>query len=149
MANLIRNQRKNLPRLFWNSPLDRFFGNDRMDLWGDEMLQTVPSVNVKETDQYYSIEVAAPGLKKEDFNVDVEGNFLTISCEKETRDEKETKDRFSRKEYSYTSFSRSFTLPDNADSEHISAKYEDGLLRLTINKKPEAKNRNGHKITVE
>jgi HSP20 family protein len=152
MANLVRNQnRRNYPKLFWRSPMDRFFRNDWMDLWGDDELQTIPSVNVTETDQHFMIELAAPGLKKEDFNIEVEGNVLMISSEKESekKEGEEKENKFFRREYSYSSFSRSFTLPDNADGDKISAKYEDGLLKLTIQKKPEEKAKNGYKVKIE
>src|SRR4051794_38672310 len=99
---------------------------------------TVPSVNVAETDQNYSVAVAAPGLKKEDSKIDVAGNMMTISAEKE--EEKEEKEgKYNRKEYNYSSFSRSFTLPEEVNREQIQAKYEDGILRLTLPKKVEVK----------
>jgi HSP20 family protein len=82
--------------------------------------------------------MAAPGLKKNDFNIDIEGNLLTISSEKEdTREEKD--EPYTRKEYSYSSFSRSFTLPDEVNREKIDASYVDGVLHLILPKKDEAK----------
>lgn len=102
---------------------------------------TVPAVNVIENDQNYSVSVAAPGLKKEDFNIDLSGNMLTISAEKE--EEKEEKEgKYNRKEYSYSSFSRSFTLPEEVNREQIDAKYEDGVLKLVLPKKEEVKKAN-------
>ena len=84
------------------------------------------------------VSLAAPGLKKSDFKIEVEGNMLTISSEKEeSKEEKET--RYTRKEYSYTSFSRSFTLPEEVNKEKIDAVYEDGVLKLTLPKMEEAK----------
>ncbi|MEP7321132.1 MAG: Hsp20/alpha crystallin family protein [Saprospiraceae bacterium] len=101
-------------------------------------LMTVPAVNVTETKDDYQVKVAAPGLKKEDFKVDVEGNILTISSEKEeTKNEKDEK--YSRKEYTYSSFSRSFTLPDVVHRDKIDAKYENGILSLSLPKREEAK----------
>jgi HSP20 family protein len=98
----------------------------------------VPAVNITENDNEYSVTVAAPGLKKSDFNIDVEGNMLTISSEKE--ESKEEKDaRYTRNEYNYSSFSRSFTLPEEVNREKIEAKYEDGVLKLALPKKEEAK----------
>jgi HSP20 family protein len=99
---------------------------------------TVPAVNITENKDDYNVSLAAPGMKKEDFNIDVEGNMLTISCEKEEKkEEKETK--FTRKEYSYSSFERSFTLPDEVNKDKIEARYEDGVLKLVLPKKEEAK----------
>lgn len=99
---------------------------------------TVPAVNITETKDDYKISVAAPGLKKGDFNIAVEGNVLSINCEKE--ESKEDKDeRHTRKEYNYSSFSRSFTLPDEVNKEKIEAIYEDGVLKLTLPKKEDVK----------
>lgn len=99
---------------------------------------TTPAVNVSENKNHYEVSVAAPGLKKNDFNIDLEGNMLTISCEKE--ENKEEKDeRYTRKEYSYTSFRRSFTLPEEVIKDKIEAIYEDGVLHITLPKTEEAK----------
>ncbi|MBS1914733.1 MAG: Hsp20/alpha crystallin family protein [Bacteroidetes bacterium] len=99
---------------------------------------TVPAVNVSENKDEYTLSVAAPGMKKEDFNIDVNGNMLSISSEKEAT--KEDKDAsYTRKEYNYSSFSRSFTLPDEVNKEKIDARYENGVLKLSLPKKEEAK----------
>lgn len=101
-------------------------------------LQTVPAVNIIDNKDQYQLSLAAPGLKKSDFNIDIDGNMLTISSEKE--DTKEEKDsRHTRKEYSYSSFSRSFTIPEEVAKEKIEATYDNGLLKLTLPKKEEAK----------
>lgn len=99
---------------------------------------TVPAVNITENKEDYKVAVGAPGLKKSDFNIDVEGNILTISCEKEEKKE-EKDEQHARREYNYSSFSRSFTLPDEVNREKIEAVYEDGVLRLTLPKKEEVK----------
>lgn len=94
----------------------------------------VPSVNVSETDKTYEIDVAAPGMRKDDFKVRVEKGTLTISAErKEEKEEK--KKNYTRQEYSYNSFSRSFTMPEDAKEEDIKAQYLDGELKLSIAKK--------------
>lgn len=99
---------------------------------------TTPSVNVVENENNFTVSVAAPGLKKEDFKIDLAGNMLTISAEKE--EEKEEKEgKYNRKEYNYSSFSRSFALPEEVNREQIDAKYEDGVLKLTLPKKEEVK----------
>jgi len=99
---------------------------------------TMPAINIKETDDEYALEVAAPGLSKKDFNISVENGMLTISAEKEVETENE-EDGYTRKEFSYSSFKRSFTLPEGADDGKISAKYVDGILQVVLPKKPEAK----------
>jgi HSP20 family protein len=98
----------------------------------------VPAVNIKEENDHYTVSLAAPGLKKDDFHIAVENSLLTISSEKE--EEKEEKDnRYTRREYSYTSFSRSFGLPDDVKPDGIDAHYENGELRITLPRKEEAK----------
>lgn len=99
---------------------------------------TVPAVNIKEHKDEFCVSLAVPGMIKDDFNIDVEGNMLTISCEKEEKkEEKEAK--YTRKEFNYTSFSRSFTLPDDVNREKIDARYEEGVLKLVLPKKEEAR----------
>jgi len=129
---------------------DRFFRNDFLEPWNDRFSDTIPSINITENKDNYLVEMAAPGLKKEDFNVRMEGNMLTISCEKETetRDDGQN-DRYQRREYNYSSFSRSLTLPDHADSANIKARYNDGILNLTIPKKAGPDREQGKKINVE
>ncbi len=94
----------------------------------------VPAVNVSETDKSYEIEVAAPGMRKSDFKVKVEKGMLNISAEKKEEKE-EKKKNYTRQEYSYASFSRSFAMPDDAKEEDVKARYEDGVLKLSITKK--------------
>jgi HSP20 family protein len=152
MNSLIRNQRRGLRPSLYN-PIDRFFGNDFLDFWdGDTPEMTIPAINISEEKNNYKIELAAPGLKKEDFQIEVEGNVMTISSEQET-ETKEPKgakeDNYTRREYNYSSFSRSFTLPENADAENVKAKYADGVLNLTVPKKAGTQKEKGHKITVE
>ena len=105
---------------------------------GKEM-SFVPAVNISENADHFRVELAAPGLAKEDFKINLERKMLTISVQKETSNEEEGRN-FSRKEFNYTSFTRSFTLPDIADENAIEAKYMDGVLKLDIPKKEEAKN---------
>ena len=99
---------------------------------------TIPAVNITENKDEFFVSLAVPGMKKDDFNIDVNGTMLTISCEKEEK--KEEKDaRFTRKEFNYSSFSRTFTLPEEVNKEKIDARYEDGVLKLSLPKKEEAK----------
>jgi HSP20 family protein len=99
---------------------------------------TVPAVNVTETKENFMVTLAVPGMKKEDFDIRMDGNMLTISCEKEeTKEEKEME--FNRKEYNYSSFSRSFTLPEEVMKEKIDAVYENGELKLMLPKTEKAR----------
>lgn len=98
----------------------------------------VPAVNIAEHKDEYQVSVAVPGMKKDDFKIDVEGNVLTISSEKEETSE-DTEGQYTRREYNYSSFTRSFTLPDEVNKEKIEAKYEDGVLKISMPRKEEAK----------
>jgi HSP20 family protein len=117
--------------------LENFWSHDFMD--DDVALKAkLPAVNVKDNDKNYEIEVAAPGLKKEDFNISVENRILTISAEH--KEEKEMKDdKFTRREFMATSFNRSFSLPENVDDNNIQGHYEDGVLYVTVPKLEETK----------
>lgn len=115
----------------WNEWFDRPASFARM--------VTMPAVNVKENQDNYTVSLAAPGLKKEDFKIDIEGSMLTISCEREEKEEEEN-EKFTRKEYNYYSFSRSFTLPEDVKQEVIDAHYENGVLNLRLPRREEAKN---------
>ncbi|MDW8331876.1 MAG: Hsp20/alpha crystallin family protein [Cyclobacteriaceae bacterium] len=132
-------KRSGLPSLLNEGWLTDFFDSSRFfDTDWMKRMQVVPAVNVLEKDKAFEIEVAAPGLEKKDFNITVDNGVLTISCEKET--EKEDKDKnYTRREYSYTNFARSFTLPDSVKGDDISAKYDNGILRITLPKTEEAR----------
>ena len=126
-------KRSDWPLLRDGNWLSNFFDNDRF-FDSNWLRTTVPAVNVKEQDKNFEIELAAPGLSKKDFKVAAENGILTISSEK--KEEQETKEKdYTRKEFSYSSFSRSFMLPENVNEEDIKASYEDGVLRLQIAKK--------------
>jgi|RhiMetdeSRZDD1v2_1073273.scaffolds.fasta_scaffold01914_18 HSP20 family protein len=123
------------------SVFDDFFRswNERLGGSGTGLMgrtSTVPAVNVSENQNDYIVSVAAPGLNKNDFNIDIEGNMLTISCEKEETREDE---RQTRREYNYSSFTRSFTLPEEVMKDKIEATYHDGVLKIVLPKKEEAK----------
>lgn len=98
---------------------------------------SVPAVNIKDNTEGFELELAVPGMKKDDFTVEVDNDVLTISSEMKTENEK-NKDNYTRKEFSFTSFKRAFTLPETVDGSKIDAKYEDGILKLTLPKKQEA-----------
>lgn len=125
------------------SILDRFFEGDWMD-WSHnnfaDVNATLPAVNVEEHPDNYEIDVAAPGMKKEDFHLKIENGVLTISAEHKTEKHEEEKRNFSRREFSYTSFQRSFSLPEElVNAENIGAKYADGILTITVPKREEVK----------
>jgi HSP20 family protein len=110
---------------------------------------SMPAVNIRESDEEYAIEVAAPGMKKGDFDLRLDHNVLSISSEKEHRnDEKDEKGNYTRREFSFQSFRRSFTLPDAADGEKIKAKYNEGILHITIPKREEMKKRPPRTIDI-
>lgn len=111
---------------------------------------TIPAVNIKETAEAFEVEMAAPGMRKEDFRVELDGNHLTISSEFETQNETKEEERYTRREFSYQSFQRSFTLPKNVvDVEQIGAKYENGVLHLLIPKREEAKQKPPRMIEIK
>jgi HSP20 family protein len=127
------------------SPLNEWFDNST-NFWNRTLC--TPAVNIMENKDEYSISLAVPGMKKDDFKINIDGNMLSISCQKdETREEKDKK--FTRKEYSYTSFSRSFTLPDEVKKEMIDASYEDGLLKISLPRKEEVKKPAAKQIAVK
>jgi len=108
----------------------------------------IPAVNITEQKNEYLVSLAAPGLKKEDFKIGVEGNMLTISSKKEENKEEKDK-KFTRKEYSYSSFSRSFTLPEEVNQEKIEANYQDGVLKISLPRKENVKNPAAKQIAVK
>lgn len=101
-------------------------------------MTTVPPVNIIENEDRYVLSLSVPGMKKDDFKIALEGLILTISTEAEEEKE-ETEERFTRREYNFYSFSRSFTLPEDVKPEYIEAKYEDGLLKIVLPRKEEVK----------
>ena len=114
------------------SMLENLWSNTMFD---DDLIKQhrLPAVNVKQNEKGYEMQVAVPGMKKENLKINLEGGVLTISAE--TKEEKEAKeDQFTRKEFSFNSFQRSFTLPDDVDENSIRAHYENGILSLTIGK---------------
>lgn len=115
----------------------RFLSPSIFDFDGDSGIESsvmIPDVNVTENDKDFRIEIAAPGLERKDFKVEVDHDILTISAEKEEQKREERKN-YKRREFSYSSFSRSLALPENSKPDKIDAKYENGILRLTLPKK--------------
>jgi HSP20 family protein len=108
----------------------------------------MPAVNITEHKNEYEVSLAVPGMKKDDFKIDIEGNMLTISSEKEENKEEKDK-KFTRKEYNFSCFSRSFTLPEEINKEQIEAKYVDGVLKIALPRKEEAKKISAKHIAVK
>lgn len=125
--------------------MDDFFDNRR---WVTNLMperfwngkRSEPALNIKETDDNFEIELAAPGFGKKDFNVTIDEGCLNISAEKSTSEEKK-EDNYTRREFSYNSFERSLQLPESVKEEEIKAKYNDGILSFKLAKKEEAKKR--------
>jgi HSP20 family protein len=138
----------------FNNFFDDFFSRDLFD-WNDKnftaMGNTLPSVNVRETENEFEIELAAPGMKKDDFKIELDKHLLTISSEKkEEQEEKDKKGNYTRREFYYRSFSRSFTLPaEVVESDKIEASYKDGILHIAVPKKEAAKPQPVKKIAVK
>ena len=131
---------------------DDFLNRDIFN-WGltnfSDTNTTIPAVNIKETPDNYEVEMAAPGMTKKDFKVQLEGNTLSISSEKATEREDKDEVRYTSREFSYQSFSRTFNLQkDVVDTENIQAKYEDGVLHLLIPKKEQAKQKQPRLIEI-
>lgn len=134
-TNLLTKRGQMLPSMMddFFKPWNEWFNGGN---WMKEI--TVPAINITEDKDKYMVSVAAPGMKKEDFNIDIDGNIMSISSRKEeTKEEKDA--RYTRKEYNYSSFSRSFSLPEEINQASIEAKYEDGILKLMLPKKEEVR----------
>lgn len=108
---------------------------------------SLPKVNIKEVDDAYIVEMAVPGLKKSDFNIDIDNKTLSISAELEEKTEKED-DGYTRREFGYSSFKRTFTLPETVDDDKIEAKYNEGILFVTLPKREEAKQKPPRNIEI-
>jgi HSP20 family protein len=149
MRNLVRQNGNLFPSL--PSLLEDFFSRD----WADSTLanrdygSTLPAVNVRETNEDFRIEVAAPGMKRNDFKVELDNNVLTISSQLENKHDDQQEGSYTRREFSYQNFQRSFTLPDSkVEGEKISARYTDGILYISVPKKEEAKIKPVKRITI-
>jgi len=144
MLPIIRSSKMNLPSL-----IDDFFGRDVMQNFLDYQTGiSTPAVNVVETNDNFRIEVAAPGLEKKDFKVEIENQLLVISSEKQHVNEDKQDGKYLRREFSYLSFKRAFSLPEKIDPEKIKANHRNGVLLIEIPKKEEAKLKPPRNIAV-
>lgn len=131
---------------------ENIFTGDRFD-WGNNNFSAtstnLPAVNILETHDQFIVEMAAPGMTKQDFTIELKEDLLTIASHKQVENEHIDGERYTRREFSYQSFQRSFRLPKNVvDDAHIDAKYENGILRLLIPKREETKALPPKKIIV-
>ena len=144
MSNLVKRN------LFWpsSSSADDFINENLFNWQGrDNGNFSVPRVNIVETDDDFQVEMAAPGMKREDFNVELDNDTLVISSERsDTNEDKNSS--YARKEFNYESFRRSFHLPNTVESDKIEAKYQDGMLRLNIPKKEESRRKPARRIEI-
>ena len=126
----------------WSSFFNDFLTRDWFD-WNNQNYSltnnTIPEVNIKETENELEVDMAAPGMKKDDFNIELTNNVLTISSERQTEHEIKEGKNVTRREFSYQSFSRSYTLPAIVETDKITSNYENGLLQVNIPKREEAK----------
>lgn len=142
---LVRNSNQT-PSLF-----DRFFDGEMFD-WNNRNFSntntTLPSVNIKDNADAFTVEVAAPGFEKGDFKIELNRNTLTVSSEKQVENETKEGEVFTKREFSYQSFTRSFTLPQIADGDKIEAAYDKGILTVNIPKREEAKPKPARTIAI-
>ncbi len=127
------NRRGQFPSIFDDRFMRDLFHND----WNPATSKTVPAVNIQESNESYLLAFAVPGMKKEDFKIELNNDQLIVSAKVEEGKEETVK--YTRKEFNFTSFERRFTLPETANVHEIGAKYENGVLNVTVPKKEEAK----------
>lgn len=143
MLPVFKNNR-NLPGI-----ADNFFGRSLWDdFFADKEWSSSPDVNIMESAEHYEIEIAAPGLEKKDFRIDLKDNVLTVSSEKKTENKERKGLKVVRREFSYSSFSRSFVIPEGVDFSKIAASHEQGILKITLPKKEEFKDKEPRQISI-
>lgn len=157
MSLVKSNNKRRTPAMGSSFMNDPFFSDLMIPRWGmlnrlmgeqEGDLDLTPAMNVQDSEKDVQIELAAPGLKKDDFHITLEEGILTISAEKENKEEEE-REGYYRKEFSYNSFTRSVRLPESIDEEKdVEAKYNDGVLKLTLHKKPENQQKKQKSIKV-
>lgn len=137
-----RNEAGMAPRSMFSdffSDIDRMFGNEMFLMpmpWNRAGNGNMPAANLRENDKEFAIDLAVPGMKRDDFEIEMENNILSISCQKEENINEE-KEGYKRREYNYSAFSRSFRLPEEVNSDKIKAQYDNGVLHITVPKAKE------------
>lgn len=135
----------------FNQVLDQFLNQNLSDVFGVDVMRNKPSVNIREEKDQHILELAVPGVKKEDIDISIEKNQIIIqtkASEQEADATSNSNKKYNRKEFNYTNFKRSFQLPQSADVQKINAKYDSGVLVVTIAKKEEAKDTGPININV-
>jgi len=148
MTTLIKSNKRRYPWL--GTEFSNFFGEDDFfnDRFWHKNVMDKPAVNVREIDDYYLVELAAPGLTKKDFQITMENGYLKIFVEKTSKMEDENKD-YKRKEFNYNSFTRTLLLPEDIIEEEVRAKYENGVLKFKLTKKAMTEEYPSKKIEIE
>lgn len=141
MTGIVKVQPFPATKFFSNGFFDEFFNRSIGEFVGNDGQLSHAAVNVKETDDRFKIELAAPGFEKQHFSLNVENSHLTVTAKREEKAQEgqAEKGRFLRREFRYESFSRSFKLPNSVNQDSISAVYENGILNIELPKKEEAK----------
>lgn len=132
----------------FNSMLSDFFEAENFFPGNSRFKASLPAVNVMEKNDHYEIEVAAPGMKKEDFDIAIHNGVLTLKAERKQESARE-KENFTRREYIFSSFERNFSLPDDVVEEDIKASYNDGLLNIALTKADHAVDKGPRKVSVD
>lgn len=153
--SLIKRNQASPSTSLWR-PMDSWLPSIFEDLFNDSRLadvstfgSTLPAVNIKETADDFQVEVAVPGKKKEDFNIELDQNVLTISSEQKSENEETSNDgRYTRKEFNYAAFKRAFTLPETVEQDKIKAVYNNGVLSIKVPKREESKQKPKRMIAV-
>lgn len=138
MTSIVKFQPIPTTKPLFNGFIDEFFNRNIGNFVGSDAVLNQPAVNVVESEDSFKVELAAPGFDKQDFVVNVENDFLTVSASRENKIE-EKNERYTRREFSVASFKRSFKLPKTVNQEAIVAVYDNGILNVTLGKKEEAK----------
>ena len=126
--------------------MPNFFDDDFLPMLSNRT-SSVPSVNIREDENDYNLDLAVPGINKDDLKIDINEDILTISSENKSEKE-ESRDGYKRKEFSYSSFCRSFYIPENVNRDKIEAKYKDGVLSVSLPKQEEEKTKLSRQITI-
>jgi HSP20 family protein len=132
----------------YNNTFDHLFNRGINKVVGSDAVKTNPLVNISELDGDFLVEVAAPGLNKTDFKIDIDKQLLTVKAEAKQETEAEKTSKYTRKEFGYGAFKRSFTLPETIDTQKINAQYENGILRIHLPQKEEAKPKPAREISI-
>lgn len=144
--SLVKYKRRRTPV---NNLLDDFLNVSISDFLGNDFVSSTPSINITEHTDRFLVEVAAPGLDKSDFNVKVENDHLVISAKKSTNTDGGDKEEYTRREFNYTSFERSFYLPDTVDANKVSGEYANGILTITVDKNEESVDKGPVEIKIQ